>query len=393
MGDRVSLVQEGTERILGPDREREVRREALESAATGLGLGSALAVSPLLAEVAFSKGVDRANRRATVAAADALYDALAAPGGMYHENAAKIGGDALSPRDSAKVLGKLGISYTPRANEHAVAARDALGAQPLVDKVDDLYYAALKNRKLPNATEIGAMRAGWAGDAAANFLNKDLPGWDRAGSLDRQDFRNIAKAMAAQQGGDFAGARAKMVNAFRPELAVAASDAGSFAAKRAQEAAELGNPRMARILAEEFPGLPQVRRAASFVRAPAPGVLAAAAKSPALAAALRAPLVRPFLSRGAALVPLAGVGAGLFGAASRAKSLKELEAQPRDPSSIEENLRAKDESTAMSLGRMFGEPTPTEDALGLVRKAQVSPQLVSDVTETAFALAPYLMGV
>jgi hypothetical protein len=76
----------------------------------------------------------------------------------------------------------------------------------------------------------------------------------------------------------------------------------------------------------------------------------------------------------------------------REKALRQLESMPSSAADIEESLRKKDESTALALGRMFGEATPVERALGVSQKAAVSPGTVSDVAETALMLSPYILG-
>jgi hypothetical protein len=394
MPERVDLVQQGTERVLTQDRRAEVGREALESAATGLALGSALTAAPALAEKALTLGVTRANKRATVTAADALYDALSSSGGAFHQGAVGIGGDALSPQDSAKVLERLGrahgIAYVPRANSHYLAAGADELARPFMGAVDALV-GKMGQGGYPSASEVGDVRAQWRGSARAKVLDADLPGWDRPQTLDRQDFRNIAKAISAKQGEDAVGARSQLISMFRNEL-VQAEQAGGGAGPQARRALELGDPRLGRALEADFPGMRQVRAARGFLSAPMPGTPQLTQRFSALRELASTPLGRRLFTRGTALVPLVGLGAGLYGGAIRKRALRQLETAPRSAGDIEESLRKKDESTALALGRMFGDATPVERALGATQRATVSPGAVSDVAETALMLSPYILG-
>ena len=394
MPERVDLVQRGTDLVLGRDRKAEVRREGLESAATGLALGSTLVAAPALVEKALTLGVERANKKATVVAADALFDALSASGGAFHAGAVGVGGDALSPQDSAKVLERLGsrqgIAYVPRANAHYVAAGADDLARPFMGDVDDLV-GQMRQGQYPSASEVGDVRAKWRGGARAAALDADLPGWDRPQTLDRQDFRNIARAISAKQGDDAVGARAQLVGLFRGELEQAQRSGGA-AAEQARQALDLGDPRVGRAFEADFPGMRQARAARRFVAAPLPGVPQLARRFSAVRDIAATPLGRHLFSRGAAIVPLVGLGAGLYGGAMRKKALRQLESMPSSEAAIEESLRKKDESTALALGRMFGEATPVERALGVSQKAAVSPGAVSDVAETALMLSPYILG-
>lgn len=394
MPERVDLVQRGTDLVLGRDRTNEVRREGLESAATGLALGSVLVAAPALAEKALTLGVEEANKRATVTTADALYDALSAPGGAFHAGAVGVGGDALSPQDSAKVLerlgGRQGMAYVPRANTHYVAAGADDLAKPFMGDVDNLVRQ-MGQGQYPSASEVGDARAKWRGGARAAALDMDLPGWDRPQTLDRQDFRNIAKAISAKQGDDAVGARAQLVGMFRGELEQAQRTGGA-AAEQARRALDLGDPRIGRAFEADFPGMRQARAARRFMSAPLPGVPQLASRFSVVRGLASTPVGRQLFSRGAAIVPLVGLGAGLYGGAMRGKALRQLESMPSSAADIEESLRRKDESTALALGRMLGEATPVERALGVSQKATISPGVVSDVAETALMLGPYILG-
>jgi hypothetical protein len=241
----------------------------------------------------------------------------------------------------------------------------------------------------PSAEELGNARASWSG-SSLQYLNKELPGWDRPGTLDKTDFRRIAKALESAQGGDTQGARRRLLRIVEPELLAAAatkSPAGLAAdnalGKAKGGARSLGAERTLSLIRQAEGNLK--RGAGWLTGAPAP-IRALATKSPVAATLLSLPVTAPLVSR-AALGSL-GVGAvaALAAATKRKKELERLLDIPPEEEDVRRELRARDKSTALALAEQFGTPGKLEAATLGARGLGLDPEFAEKALDTALLL-------
>ncbi len=386
---RVGLIQEGTARLAGPEKEDEIRREGLETAAQAAGLTAAGLGATYLLDQAVRKGLAGAQNQRLQRVAASAYDALTLPGGVAHKDTDLLGGDALASRKSESILARLrnrGLNYKPTSTVNG-----ALAMQPknlfLQEEIDVMPSVTDRLSKMfsgvtPSAEELGKARKEWSGQTGQ--LSKRFPGWDRPGTLDRSDFSRIATALQSSQGGDARAATSILTTALNDDLvAAAATETPAGAAARTalgqvpkEKLTGLGPDR---IMSSLEGGASKLRSLSAGLRAP-PTTLARLAAKGRVSALLRAPVLSTLLSRGG--LGALGVGslAGIVGAHKRKEELEQLaENLPTDEDVLSE-LQARDRSTALALGRQYGAPGPLERATLRASRLGVSPEAVAALT-------------
>lgn len=386
---RVGLIQAGTERLAGPQRAQEVRREGLETAMQAAGLTAAGVGAVSLLDEGVRKGLSRArSERLQQMAADS-YDALTLPGGVAHKSTDLLGGDALASRKSEKILSRLrarGVNFKPTSTVNSTLAVQPtnlfrVGEKRVVPAATD-RLTSLFQGVLPSAEELGEARKEWKSQTKG--LSARFPGWDRPGTLDRRDFGRIAASLQAAQGGDARAASSILTSVLHEDLVAAAAkdtpagEAARAALGRLPEGTKVTGYGPDRVMSLLEGGGARLRKLRAGLRAH-PNLVANVAERAGASGLIGFPGISALLSRGAFAALGVGALAGAAGAYRRSKELDRLASLPPADDDVRAELRARDRSTALELGKQYGDSGPIERATVRTKQIDVSPATVAEI--------------